>query len=116
MTPDKAKLAVAALESAGLTAKKLKKLAGRHKPIIVLVIDEIFRADAKLFTLLDIVLRGSRECYAKPFGGIAVLGVGDPLQGAAVPDNGFLAGECCGKVNGGLGSLSLKFTTALLPA
>lgn len=37
-----------------------------------------------LFTLADVIARGVRNRFRVPFGGLAVLALGDPLQGAAV--------------------------------
>lgn len=46
----------------------------------VLIIDEISLAKAKLVDLFDQVLRNVRNNMTKPFGGMQVIGLGDPMQ------------------------------------
>lgn len=61
----------------------------------IIIIDEVYMCSAFLWTLMDIVLRGRAEDFLVPFGGISVLGAGDPLQGGCVPLESYaLNGKC----------------------
>lgn len=63
----------------------------------MIVVEESFLFNAILWTLMDVILRGVRASLQqgekqlliakKSFGGIALMVVGDPLQGSPVGDN-----------------------------
>lgn len=63
----------------------------------VIVVEEAFLFNAVLWTLMDVILRGVRALLQsgtkqklvleKSFGGVALMVVGDPLQGSPIGDD-----------------------------
>ena len=66
---------------------------------------KVFLLDADIFSLLDLVLRAKTGKWNKPFGGIALLAVGDPLQQGAIALN---AETCTGLSDEGTAALGEK--------
>jgi hypothetical protein len=56
----------------------------------LLVIDEVFLFPSYIFILADVICRGARDAFTKSFGGLTLIMVGDPLQGAAIADESIM--------------------------